>query len=273
MSQLSKQKIAVIVGIVAAIAIGAYFIPLQKSVAIEPIVEDKTSEKIGADVFDVQRDKAISIAKEFAINSPTFAFDGMQDTLMADFISVMESYPEQYRINVSFTSAHAGFGDRTDQVVAQVITPHIMDIIVSDGKVISAVTDGLWDELNHQYVLKQTTPVKATSYDSLIDELINKGIIVEVVEVIPDSSFAVPTNVISVNGEDVQVFEFSSENEAQVASEIVSKDGTEIGTSIIRWIAPPHFYTNGNIIVLYVGDNLEMTVLLSELLGPQFAGM
>ena len=79
--------------------------------------------------------------------------------------------------------------------------------------------------------------------------------------------------VISVGGADVQVFEFASESDAKTASLTVSKDGTEIGTSIIRWIDTPHFYTNGKLIVLYVGQNPEIVNLLESFLGKQFAGM
>lgn len=65
----------------------------------------------------------------------------------------------------------------------------------------------------------------------------------------------------------------SSPSHAWVASLTVSEDGTEIGTSIIRWIDVPHFYTKGKIIVLYLGQNPEITNLLESLLGAQFAGM
>lgn len=85
--------------------------------------------------------------------------------------------------------------------------------------------------------------------------------------------FSIPTEAISVDGSDVQVFEFQSEADAKAATLTVSEDGTEIGTSIIHWIDTPHFYTNGKIIVLYVGQNPEITNLLESLLDTQFAGM
>lgn len=68
------------------------------------------------------------------------------------------------------------------------------------------------------------------------------------------------------------MFEFQNESDAKTASLTISEDGTEIGTSIIRWIGPPHFYTQGKIIVLYVGKNSEVSSLLEDLLGPQSAG-
>lgn len=96
----------------------------------------------------------IEIANEFVLSSPTFAFDGMEDTLEFGPITILESFPEQYMLDVMFTSRHGGFGDRTDQIVTQALTPHVMEIIISEGAVISAVTDETWDEMNNQYVLK-----------------------------------------------------------------------------------------------------------------------
>ena len=117
----------------------------------------------------------------------------------------------------------------------------------------------------------QIAPVH--DYDSFIDALEKKGITAKVVEILDDSSFSVPTIVISVNGENLQVYEFSSATEAQNAALLVSEDGTEIGTSIISWIDTPHFYTQGDIIVLYVGHTQEMLNLLESLLDKQIAGM
>ncbi|PIN82220.1 MAG: hypothetical protein COV65_07595, partial [Nitrosopumilales archaeon CG11_big_fil_rev_8_21_14_0_20_33_24] len=58
-----------------------------------------------------------------------------------------------------------------------------------------------------------------------------------------------------------------------IAKEIVSSDGTEIGLSVIRWMDTPHFYSQGKIIVQYIGHNPEMLNLLDSFLGNQFAGM
>ncbi len=96
----------------------------------------------------------MEIAKMFVLSSPTFAFDGMEDTLEFGSITILESFPEQYVLDVNFTSSHGGFGDRTDQIVTQVLSPHTMKIIISEGNVISAIIDNTWDDLNNQYVLK-----------------------------------------------------------------------------------------------------------------------
>ncbi len=61
--------------------------------------------------------------------------------------------------------------------------------------------------------------------------------------------------VLSVNGEDVQVFEFASAEEADTVSQSISADGSSIGPSRVGWVAPPHFYKASQLIVIYVGSD------------------
>ncbi len=280
MSQPKNKKIvitAAIIGIIAVGVIGAYFVSAQTTITMIPITQE-----------DQEKNDALGVAQRFIVTSPTFAFDGDANTLDTVYVGSAESFPPQHMIKMTFDSAHGGFGNREGQMLTQVITHHKIDIIVSEETVISAVTDDVWDELNHQYVLKnpQTKlpssdePIipfdgMATDYSSLIDAIQSRGVLVDLIDEIASeiSSFSVPIKVISVGGADVQVFEFQSESDAKTASLTVSKDGTEIGTSIIRWIDTPHFYTNGKLIVLYVGHNPEVVNLLESFLGKQFAGM
>ncbi|MGQ0792187.1 MAG: hypothetical protein ACT4NJ_08220 [Nitrosopumilaceae archaeon] len=281
MSQQVKHKkfaiTAAIIGVIAAGVIGTYFVSAQTTLTQIPTTQEEQ-----------QRYDAMDVAKKYIVTSPTFVFDGLPATLDVEDVSIMESYPVQYQIKVAFDSSHGGFGNREGQILTQVITPHKVDIIVSEGEVLSAVTDEVWDEMNHQYVLKKPQqklpssdePITSsdgivTDYPSLIDAIKSRGVLVKYIEEIAaeGSSFSVPIKVISVGGADIQVYEFQSESDAQVSSLTISEDGTEIGTSIIRWMDTPHFYTKGKIIVLYVGQNPEITNLLESFLGTQFAGM
>jgi hypothetical protein len=92
----------------------------------------------------------LSVAREFVISSPTFAFDGMEETLQVQLGSVTDETIPKYEIHVTFDSRHGGYGDRTDKIVTEAITPHSMVVIVSDGQVISAIIDGMWDEINQK---------------------------------------------------------------------------------------------------------------------------
>ena len=41
---------------------------------------------------------------------------------------------------------------------------------------------------------------------------------------------------------------------------------------MVDWVASPHFYAKGSLIVLYVGDGRELQILLEGVVGNQFAG-
>jgi hypothetical protein len=279
MSKPAKsKKYGISLAIIMIIAIGVtsmYLIPTHSTVIITPETEE-----------DKKRNEALGTAQRFIVTTPTFAFDGDIDSFGTQYVNVLETSPTSYLIKFSFNSAHGGFGNREGQPLTEVITPHKMEIIVSEGIVISAVTDGQWDELNNKFVLKNPKPKmqssnepatpfdgKVTDYSSLISAIKSRGLLVDEIEIIDDSFFLVPTKVISVSGIDLQIFEFNTEYDMETAMGIVSSDGTEIGLSIIQWMDAPHFYSQDQIIVQYVGQNPEILNLLDSLLGKQFAGM
>ena len=84
--------------------------------------------------------------------------------------------------------------------------------------------------------------------------------------------FIVTGNVIAVNGGDVQVFEYADAAVATTEAGLVSADGSSVGTTMVSWIGPPHFYQAGRLIVLYVGDSTDVISVLEAELGSQFAG-
>ena len=93
---------------------------------------------------------AMKIAEKFVSSEATFKFDGMADTLT--FKPAVAKTPETYEIIVEFTSSSAGYGDRSDMMTAQVLTPHEAVITVEKGVVISAVMDGQWDMLTQKAI-------------------------------------------------------------------------------------------------------------------------
>ncbi len=77
---------------------------------------------------------------------------------------------------------------------------------------------------------------------------------------------------ISVDGLDVQTFEYPDRAAAEVDVVLVGPDGGSVGTSMVGWMATPHFYHVEKLIVLYVGDAAAVMALLVGAVGPQFAG-
>jgi len=126
-----------------------------------------------------------------------------------------------------------------------------------------------------QVKAKQVVVRVVTDYDSFVDGLQTIGATVEhetLPEVVVQDFFSVTGQVFKLNGEDVQVFEYDDRSKAETEAALVSPDGSSIGTSLPFWIAPPHFYKAGRIIVLYVGKNTAVTDALESILGEQFAG-
>jgi hypothetical protein len=111
-----------------------------------------------------------------------------------------------------------------------------------------------------------------TDYVSLIDNLRQAGATVEPTGEVTQPFFSVTGNIIVVNGGDVQVFEYADAAAAEAEAALVSPDGSSVGTSMISWVATPHFYKAGRLIVLYVGDSTGVINVLEAELGQQFAG-
>ena len=109
-------------------------------------------------------------------------------------------------------------------------------------------------------------------YISLVDNLRATGANIQPAGDITQPFFSVPGRVITVNGSDVQVFEYENTTAADTEATLVSPDGSSVGTSMMSWVAPPHFYKAGKLIVLYVGESGSVIGALEGVLGPQFAG-
>lgn len=127
-------------------------VTVEDSSVAEAVIDDEWDELRQTPVIhdDTTSAEAEELAIEFVMSSPTFSFDGVPGSIEVVDIVAAESYPVQYFITITFECSHAGYGDRTGQVLAQVITPHVMRLTVSDGRVLSAVIDGVWDEVNQR---------------------------------------------------------------------------------------------------------------------------
>jgi hypothetical protein len=111
-----------------------------------------------------------------------------------------------------------------------------------------------------------------TDYDILVERLQDAGATVEPTGNSNQPFFTPQGQVIAVDGQDVQVFEYATAADADSEADLVSPDGASVGTFMMTWIATPHFYKSGKFIVLYVGDLSDTITILEGALGPQFAG-
>jgi hypothetical protein len=97
--------------------------------------------KTGIDVT-----KPEDVALVYIRDGPTFSFDGITSTLKVTGVDTNKSNPPQYVVTIGFVCLHGGYGDRTGKIVTQALTPHTAVVTVVEGKVVSAVIDGAWNE-------------------------------------------------------------------------------------------------------------------------------
>lgn len=93
-------------------------------------------------------EESLRIAQEFVLKSPTYKFDGGGLT----HIETKSLNPSCWVFVFEFTSRHAGYGNRSKQMVLQVITQHTAVVSVENGKVTSAILDGQWDMINQEMI-------------------------------------------------------------------------------------------------------------------------
>jgi len=117
-------------------------------------------------------------------------------------------------------------------------------------------------------------PGELASSDALIVALQQQGATVSRGEVLPRGStpyFSTNAQVVFVNAESLNVFEYSTVAAAAGDAAKVSPDGSSIGSTMLTWIGPPHFYRNGRVIVLYAGSVGAVLLPLEAVLGKPFA--
>lgn len=76
-----------------------------------------------------------------------------------------------------------------------------------------------------------------------------------------------PGRVLFVNGQRLVVFEYGTLGETDKAALSIPADGL-----VEAYAAPPHFYREGVLLVLYVGEDAALLGLLNQVLGLPFAG-
>ena len=120
-----------------------------------------------------------------------------------------------------------------------------------------------------------------TDYATLLSSLQDSGASVKENGEVVQDFFTVKGKVISINGSNVQVFEYNSPEAMESDASLVHSDGSTFTTSkngsvttitIVDWIAPPHFFKTGRIISIYIGDDKAILRLLEDRLSAQFAG-
>jgi hypothetical protein len=95
------------------------------------------------------REGSQRVAAEFVRLETTFRFDGIPETFE---LTSTTSVANGWKYTIEFDSQHAGYGNRSGQILAQVITHHTAEITVQAGLVTNAIMDGVWDMMNQRMI-------------------------------------------------------------------------------------------------------------------------
>lgn len=146
-----------------------------KTVKVNPYAQDYMPQGlVGIDdklrelmiyAMTMPEDEAKSIAEEWIVNAPTYSFDGSELELQ-DY-QVNEYNPREQTLTYTFVSNNGGYGDRTDQVITEIITNHVIVVTLNNGEVSSAVIDGKWDEMEQ---VMQDEIVEMQSQEMVCDQ-------------------------------------------------------------------------------------------------------
>ena len=115
------------------------------------------------------------------------------------------------------------------------------------------------------------SPVGQVTPDSVVEALSRAGLEVKPAGEIEQPFWTRRAQVFTVEGDDLQFYEFADEDAARRAAGQVAPGGGSIGPSSMSWIAPPHFYRSGRTIAIYLGTNRAVLDALQSRMGNPFA--
>lgn len=119
-------------------------------VDLETILQNARSLAMDVSGSESEVVSAFNTALSFVSEGPTFKFDGVSGTISSVNNLTLTTNPPQYIITLAFDSTHSGYGNRSEQVSAQVITHHTAEVTIVRGSLVSTVLDEVWDEVNQR---------------------------------------------------------------------------------------------------------------------------
>lgn len=153
--------------------------------------------------------------------------------------------------------------------------------LVIAGALLAIVTVVLVALAIYTHVQVQETLDAALSYTGFLDDLQTHGATVqEDGQGGPGQSLPSTAHIVIVNGNRITVYEYVTTHDAELDMARISPDGSTITSSdgsggesvvVIDYIAPPHWFHEGRILVLYVGCDDSLLALLQQIMGPSFA--
>jgi hypothetical protein len=89
---------------------------------------------------------AVDIALEFMLHSPTFR-TGIHESVNVTSVSWAGTLTPYWVVRVDFVYLYPAYGNLVGLLKDPTYAPHLISIVVEEGVVVSAVVDGVWDEM------------------------------------------------------------------------------------------------------------------------------
>ena len=131
-------------------------------------------------------------------------------------------------------------------VLCSLVVAGLLGLVVSAGVTSGAATP-------------EAAGGRTLTLDDVVAALQAGGLAVEETDqTIEQPFFAVPARIVRVEGQDLQVFVYPSDEARTADSDQISPDGTQVGTAMVTWVAKPHFVAAANLLTLFVSDDEEL---------------
>jgi hypothetical protein len=242
-------------------------------------------------LIDALRKAGATVTIGDPVEQPFLSVRGTQVTVNNADVQVFE-YTDEVAAQADATKLADTLAGRRTVMISWVASPHayraghvLALYIGDDAATLKLLRDVLGAPFAEQQLPAQPRPTaapaataltshaggQATDQVSLIEALRGNGLAVQPAGAVEQPFFEVTGTALKVNGADVQVFEFADTAAAKAAVAKIGPDGN-LPTMIVEWLAPPHFYLSGHLVVLYVGQDKLILEALSKVLGSQVAG-
>jgi hypothetical protein len=106
---------------------------------------------------------------------------------------------------------------------------------------------------------------------ALADAMRSAGHTVEPSGQIQQPFFSVGGQLFVVNGEEVQLFVYPDAAAAAAEAAEIAPGAGSVGTTMLSWVATPHFYSRDRLIALYVGEQQSVITALEGAFGSAIA--
>ncbi len=230
--------------IVAIVIIGGLFYAMSIAEDPEPAPE-------------ITMEEAQEIASDWMENqAPTYVFDGSELNLQ-DSREISEG---QYEFTFSFQSAAAGYGDRSDEMAAQVITDHTTVVTVENGEVVEAITDEVYSEFRDEMLDEngEVDEMTVSVYFIMVDDGQEDLTAVErVVDASAPARGALEELLAGITAEEEGEGLTTAINEGVVINELTIEDGVarvDFSSELNEGVA-------GSATVMAIRDQIEATLL------------